>query len=145
MAKVRNHSVEGKRQLMKAAEEIPAPPLKLRSQGKVYWDAIVSTRPSFEWNKADLIRLARLCQRHDEVDRIDQQIEKEGLVLIDDRGRLVANPLVAIRDQLEKTTMSMERLLSLFTPMVGGKKQNVIDQAREVENMRDAMDDDLLA
>ena len=59
---------------------------------------------------------------------------------------MVANPLISIRDQMDRNILTGERALSLFSPVQGSRKQNVFDQAQEAQRIKEAdEDDDLLA
>ena len=85
-----------------------------------------------------------MSERQAEVEEITKRIYEEGLVVINHRGTQIANPLINVRDQLERTIMAAERSMSVYAPMQGGKKENIYNQAKEAESAA-SKKDDLLA
>ena len=144
MARTRKDSVAGKR-LQLAEGRAPLEPIQpLEDTAKYYFDLYISTRPSFEWSRGDLIRLTQLSQRMAEIDYITGQIKAEGLTVINQRGTPVVNPLVSARDQLERTAISMEKSLSIYAPVSGGAKANMFEQNKDIDRL-EKKGSDLLA
>ena len=142
---VRADSAEGKRALLVAAKTSLQPVQSLSEGAMGYFDHYTSTRPSYDWSRGDLVRLTKLCERMAEVDTITNLINEEGLTVINQRGTQIPNPLISVRDSLERICMAAERSLSVYSPMEGGKKSIVAEQAKQVEKLAGGGSDDLLA
>ena len=141
----RADSAEGKRALVVAAKTPLRPSQSLSEGAMEYFLHYASTRPTFDWSRGDIVRLTKLAERMEEIDAITEALKIEGVVVVNQRGTPVANPLISARDSLERTVMAMERSLSVYSPMEGGKKALVADQAKEVEKLAARGDDSLLA
>ena len=141
MAKKRNDSDSGKRLLVTEGTKALEPVKPLTDRAVEYFLLYTGTRPSYEWSKGDLIRLTSMSERQAEVEEITKRIYEEGLVVINHRGTQIANPLINVRDQLERTIMAAERSMSVYAPMQGGKKENIYNQAKEAEATADKKDD----
>ena len=143
--KARNDSAAGKQELMQAAKSPIQPVMPLAERAMFYFQQYAGTRPSFDWSKGDIVRLTKLAERQAEVDELSELVKMEGVVVRNNRGTPVVNPIVTARDQLERTIMAMEKTLSVFAPMEGGKKRSVYEQAKEAEQLVDNSGDDLLS
>ena len=144
-AKRRNDSIEGKRDLLAATNTSIQPVQPLNDAAQFYFNEYIQTRPSFAWNKGDIVRLTKICERLAEVDHLSRLIKEEGYTVINAKGTSIPNPLMTARDSLERLAMAGERSLSLYAPITGSAKANVFDQAKEVERLSNEPDDDLLA
>ena len=144
-AKRRNDSVQGKRDLLEAANTALAPVQPLNDSAQFYFEQYISTRPSFSWTRGDLVRLTKICERLAEVDHLSELIKEEGYVVINAKGTQIPNPLLTTRDSLERLAMAGERGLSLYSPITGSAKANTYEQAKEVERLKGSDDDDLLS
>lgn len=137
----RADSAEGRRQLLLASKTALQPTEELSERAQIYFNNYASTRPSYDWNRADLTRLTKLAQRMYEVDLITIMLTDDGLTVLNQRGTQVANPLIAVRDTLERTCCAMERSLSVYSPMEGSKKALVSSQAKEMNQLTNDKDD----
>ena len=143
-AKPRKDSAAGKA-LQLAEGRAPVEPIKpLADRAKHFFDLYVTTRPSFDWSRGDLIRLTLLSERQAEVEHLTRAIEEEGYTLINQKGTLIVNPILSARDQLERTVISMEKSLSIYAPVEGAAKKHMFEQNKEIDRQA-GKNDDLLA
>ena len=93
----------------------PAVPahVSLRDGDGPFWDGIVCARGRDEWTAADLVVAAQLarCQRDIEIEQVS--LDGEGTVLRNERGTMVANPRVAVLEQLARREMALMRSLRM--------------------------------
>ena len=145
VAKPRKDSAAGKALQLKEGRA-PVDPIKpLKERARYFFDLYISTRPSFDWSRGDLIRLTQISERQAEVEAFTAQLEAEGYTVINNRGTQIMNPIVTARDQLERTIMAAERSLSIYAPVEGGKKKNMFEQNKEIDRQSERPVDDLLA
>ena len=83
--------------------------------------------------------MERLCGWLVEIDDIKAAIKEQGLVVLNQRGTQIVNPLVGARDGLERLAMSAEAKLHVYSPeMSGSGHKRTSEKAKEVQRARDS-------
>ena len=139
MARTRNDSVDGKRQILANATSKLEPVNELTKAELAYFDRYSTCRMIEDWSPGDIVRLERLCGWMAEIDEIKRQIKDEGLVVLNQRGTPISNPLLTARDNLERLAMSAEAKLHVYSPALEGSgHKRSHDKAKEVAKAKDA-------
>lgn len=131
-----------------AASDLPQPPahVRLRDEDWAFWDGIVRAKARAEWIAVELVVAAQLarCQRDIEVE--SKLLEAESTVIENQRGTMVANPRVAVLEQLARREMALMRSLRL-TGHAAGDPRDLMKKRqleRDAGRLRDEIEDDEL-
>ena len=133
-----------------AKDPIPVPAhVRLRDGDKPFWDGILRARARDEWTDADLVVAAQLarCQHDIEVESL--ALESEDSVVRNERGTLVVNARISVRELLCRTEQALMRTLRMGGRVAGdsrddAKKRQLEAQARNVrKDLADEEDEPL--
>jgi len=102
--------------LMAASEDIASVPVNifLTDEELVTWNQAAVTRPSDEWTEIELVQLAKFCQIDSRLNAHWRAYDREGVSLMDDKGRCYKNPLVDGITMLAREHKFLMRKLSLI-------------------------------
>ena len=136
--------------LVDVANGPPAVPkhVRLRPEDVAFWDGIVRARAKDEWTDADLVVGAQLARCQFDIERESECLDYEGTVVKNDRGTLVANPRVAVLEQLARREMALMRTLRMGGRVAGDASKEATRRKlqRQAEGLRDELaEDELLA
>ena len=84
----------------------PFPP-ELKDEYKPYWTELVNSKPFDYFNKGDIPLLKLYCRAAADIDRLDDEISREGCVIPNARGNPVVNPKVVVRSIAETRLMGL--------------------------------------
>ena len=132
-----------------AMESVPLPQgVTLRSEAeKVIWDQFTRARARDDWRDMDLLLLAKVVRLEADIRKHQETLDRSGVLIQNKRGTLVANPLLAVIDTLERRQMAVIRSMSLNQQ--ASDPRTINGAARTVGDARNTMqsfsDDDLIA
>ena len=132
-----------------AMESVPPPEgLQLRSDEEmVIWDQFTRARAREDWRDMDLLLLAKVVRMEADIRKHQETLDRSGVLIQNKRGTLVANPLLAVIDTLERRQMAVIRSMSLNQQ--ASDPRTINGAARTLVDARNTMqafsDDDLIA
>lgn len=112
---------------------------------------IVRARARDEWNDLQLTVAAQLAECFVEQEEERQEMAKEGRVLKNERGTMVANPRASILEQMARRQMALMRTLQMGGRTIGDPRKPLGPRAAESnarklkEQIEQEEEDDLLA
>ena len=77
------------------------------------WQQFTRARARADWRDMDLILLAKVVKLEADIRKHQETLNKSGILIKNQRGTLVPNPLVAVIDTLERRQMAIIRSMSL--------------------------------
>ena len=94
----------------------------------------------------DLLLLAKVVKMEADIRKHQETLDRSGVLIQNKRGTLVANPLLAVIDTLERRQMAVIRSMSLNQQAsdprtINGSARNAVD----ARNTMQSFDDDLIA
>lgn len=107
-------SVAGEVQTMQDATAGPLKPpshIHLRERDYPFWDAIIAARPRSKWDDMDLAMAANLARCLSDIEYHQEDLDRQGPVLENARGTLVANPLHSVLEALSRRAVAFSRML----------------------------------
>ena len=132
-----------------AIESVPLPQgVELRSDEElVIWDQFTRARAREDWRDMDLLLLAKVVRMEADIRNHQETLDRSGVLIQNKRGTLIANPLLAVIDTLERRQMAVIRSMSLNQMAsdprtINGSARNAVDAARTLQSFSD---DDLIA
>ena len=98
-----------------AISDIPLPQgVGLRSEEEyVIWGQFTRARAREDWRDMDLLLLAKVVRMEADIRKHQETLDRSGVLIQNKRGTLVANPLLAVIDTLERRQMAVIRSMSL--------------------------------
>jgi len=98
-----------------AINDIPLPQgVGLRSDEEyVIWGQFTRARAREDWRDMDLLLLAKVVRMEADIRKHQETLDRSGVLIQNKRGTLVANPLLAVIDTLERRQMAVIRSMSL--------------------------------
>lgn len=132
-----------------AMSSIPLPEgIELRSEMElVIWDQFSRARAREDWRDMDLILLAKVVRMEADIRRHQETLDRTGVLIKNKRETLVANPLLAVIDTLERRQLAVIRSMSLNQMHADPRTINAT--ARTAVDARNVMasfeEDDLIA
>jgi phage terminase small subunit len=140
-----SNSLETMRSVMSELE----PPITLSHDERLHFDRIVTSREVMTWSQHDLSLACQLAKAMARQELLNQELEEDGLTLINERGTRVAHPLLSASMTIASTIQSLTRTLGLSASQrgVAGESQAKRNQAEQVARkvIAKASEDDLLA
>ena len=96
-------------------DSVPMPQgVELRSdEERVIWDQFTRARAREDWRDMDLLLLAKVVRMEADIRKHQETLDRSGVLIQNKRGTLVANPLLAVIDTLERRQMAVIRSMSL--------------------------------
>lgn len=132
-----------------AMSSIPPPEgIELRSEIElVIWDQFSRARAREDWRDMDLLLLAKVVRMEADIRRHQETLDRTGVLIKNKRETLVANPLLAVIDTLERRQLAVIRSMSLNQMHADPRTINAT--ARTAVDARNVMasfeEDDLIA
>lgn len=123
-----------------AGKEDIAPPAGCaleNEQQKTLWGQLCALRCKDDWRDFDLVLLHKLMLLECNIRNAREQLDAQGLVVKNDRGTQIANPLISVIDTFQRQQMAIIRSMSLnqtlSDPRIlnknGAKKQAIAKNA----------------
>ena len=132
-----------------AMESVPPPEgVQLRSdEEEVIWDQFTRARAREDWRDMDLLLLAKVVRMEADIRKHQETLDRSGVLIQNKRGTLVANPLLAVIDTLERRQMAVIRSMSLNQQAsdprtINGAARTLVDARNTMQSFSD---DDLIA
>jgi hypothetical protein len=149
--RVMKSTVQGAIENYKSATQKLKPKMDLSERELELFDHIVTSAETSVWNSNRLFIASNLAVMYRRLEEISEQLDEEGVVLRNERGTQITNPLFSALTQLTTASMQMNRSLGLSAPQQGAsgmaqEKRNIADNsAREAIKKAKHEEDDLLA
>jgi len=132
-----------------AMDSVPPPEgVQLRSDEEmVIWDQFTRARAREDWRDMDLLLLAKVVRMEADIRKHQETLDRSGVLIQNKRGTLVANPLLAVIDTLERRQMAVIRSMSLNQQAsdprtINGAARTMVDARNTMQSFSD---DDLIA
>jgi hypothetical protein len=128
----------------------PPAHVQLSADSEPYFADIVRARARDEWNEHQLTVAAQMAECMAEQERVRAMLVVDGLLVVNGKGTLVANPLVSISEQLARRQMALGRSLQMIGRAIGDPraplgKRKLEKNARGLAAQVAEEDDGLLA
>ncbi len=110
------NSVEKVVQLVgELSEKIPLPEgVVLRNEDEVIiWGQFTRARAREGWRDFDLLLVAKAVRLEADIRKHQQSLDRTGIIVKNDRGTPIPNPLISIVDSLQRQQLAIIRSLSL--------------------------------
>jgi hypothetical protein len=123
------------------ANEIKPPAhVQLRPQDKPFWNSIVCARAYSSWTDSDLELAANLARCKSDIERLQNDIDKEGDVLENQRGTPVVNPKHQLLETLSRRSVALSRMLHVHAEATQGESREQAKRKKPEEAARQALD-----
>ena len=98
-----------------AIESVPLPQgVELRSEDEmVIWGQFTRARAREDWRDMDLLLLAKFVRMEADIRQHQAAVEEQGVIIENQRGTPIPNPLLAIIDTVERRQLAVIRSMSL--------------------------------
>ena len=136
-------------EMMQSVSSALNPPITLTDAERLHFDRIVISREVSTWSDHDLSLACQLSKVMRRQEQLNSELDSEGLTLVNDRGTLIAHPLLSASMTIANTIQALTRTLGLSASQRGiagniQEKRNQAEQdARKI--IKKASEDDLLA
>lgn len=133
---------------MQAAAAGPLKPpsyVNIRKADKPFWDSIVRARTRESWTDSDLVMAGNLARCLSDIERLQQEIDFEGDVILNDRKTQVINPKHSLLETLSRRAVALSRTLQVHAQATQGESRDQGKKAtkqREAEKVLAQQDDD---
>jgi hypothetical protein len=132
-----------------AIAAVPVPEgVELRTDDeRIIWDQFTRARAREDWRDLDLLLLAKIVRMEADIRRYQHTLDVEGVMLTNQRGTQIVNPIISVIDTLERRQLAVIRSMSLnqqhSDPRTINASAKVAQNARSV--IDNVADDDLIA
>lgn len=98
-----------------AMESVPLPDgVDLRSDEEVViWEQFTRARAKEDWRDMDLLLLAKVVRMEADIRKHQEVLDRSGVLIKNQRGTMIPNPLIAVIDTLERRQLAVIRSMSL--------------------------------
>ena len=127
-----------------AMDSVPPPEgVQLRSDEEmVIWDQFTRARAREDWRDMDLLLLAKVVRMEADIRKHQETLDRSGVLIQNKRGTLVANPLLAVIDTLERRQMAVIRSMSLNQQAsdprtINGAARTLVDARNTMQSFSD--------
>jgi hypothetical protein len=147
--RVLKNSVEGALDTFRTTKDVIVSPLKLNDRESEFFEMITQSREISTWSPSDLYNAAALAKVRRRIEEINNELDLDGVTLVNERGTPIANPAFSALTQLMSQMAMLTRLLGLSSSQRGlaaepQKKRNAADaHARAI--IEKAAEEELLA
>jgi hypothetical protein len=124
----------------KAAMSRLEPPLALKDGERVHFDRIISSREISTWSPHDLSIACQLSITMSRQELVNNELEEDGLTLINERGTRVAHPLLSASMTMASTIQSLTRTLGLSASQRGASGEHQAGRNRAEQEARKAIE-----
>ncbi len=126
MRRTRTDSADAAVAAAKAVASGPIDPpahVKLRECDRPFWDSIVSARARDSWNTSDLEVAANVARAKADIERLTEEIQTEGDIVVNDRGTQIINPKHTLLETLTRRVMAASRILHVHAEATVGESR----------------------
>lgn len=102
----------------------PPAHIKINAAAMPFWEAIVLARAADTWNPVDLQHAANLARCQEHIERLSEEIEKEGDVLVNAKGTPVTNPKHSLMETLSRRAVALSRCIHVHAEATVGRSQD---------------------
>ena len=115
-----------------------------------FWNGVLRARARDEWGDVSLVVAAQLARCQNDIESESLLLENEGTVVVNMRGSAVANPRVAVLEQLARREMALMRTLRMGGEAAGDRRneagrRKAQTAAEKIQAEIGEEDDELLA
>ena len=98
-----------------AIQSVPLPDgVELRSDEElVIWEQFTRARAREDWRDMDLLLLAKVVRMEADIRRHQDVLDRSGVLIKNQRGTMIPNPLISVIDTLERRQLAVIRSMSL--------------------------------
>lgn len=98
-----------------AMQSVPIPDgVELRSDEElVIWEQFTRARAREDWRDMDLLLLAKVVRMEADIRNHQSVLDRSGVLIKNQRGTLIPNPLISVIDTLERRQLAVIRSMSL--------------------------------
>jgi hypothetical protein len=98
-----------------AIQSVPLPDgVQLRSDEElVIWEQFTRARARDDWRDMDLLLLAKVVRMEADIRKHQDVLDRSGVLIKNQRGTMIPNPLIAVIDTLERRQLAVIRSMSL--------------------------------
>ena len=116
----------------------PRIPAGLGKDGKALWKAVLADLdPEWELDARELHFLSRACRSADELARLQQKIDEDGITTEGSRGQTIVHPALSEARQLRLVQMRLLAAIELTDPKAGIRAATPAQaRARNAANVR---------
>lgn len=93
----------------------------LRPRDMPFWVSIVNTRDVRAWTAPDLEHAANLARAKADIERLQEELDREGDIIINARGTPIVNPKHQLLETLSRRSAALSRMLHVHAEATGGK------------------------
>jgi hypothetical protein len=132
-----------------AIASVPLPEgVVLRSEEEqMIWEQFTRARAREDWRDMDLLLLAKVVRLEADIRHHQEVLDRSGVLIKNQKGTLVANPLISVIDTLQRTQLAIVRSMSLNQQQ--GDPRTINAFGKQINASRQTMqsygDDDLIA
>lgn len=132
-----------------AIASVPLPEgVVLRSQEEhMIWEQFTRARAREDWRDMDLLLLAKVVRLEADIRSHQEVLDRSGVLIKNQKGTLVANPLISVIDTLQRTQLAIVRSMSLNQQQ--GDPRTINAFGKQMNASRQSMaafgDEDLIA
>jgi hypothetical protein len=105
--------------------------VRLREQDRDFWSVIIRARARDDWQQHDLVVAAQLARCMRDIETESEKLDIESTVVENARGTMVANPRVAVLEQLARREMALMRSLRMGGKDAGNGEDLVAQRNKE--------------
>jgi len=142
MARKKSDSTTFAGEAVQAAISGPLQPpehIRLRDGDLPFWEAIITAKAASSWNNADLALAANLARCQADIERLTQELEKEGDVLVNAKGTSVVNPKHALLETLSRRAVALSRTVHVHAEATQGRSRDAGNKANQEQGARAAV------
>jgi hypothetical protein len=133
---------------MQAASAGPIEPpsfVHIREGDMLFWSSIVRARTRDSWTDNDLVMAANLARCLADIERLQQEIDVEGDIILNAKDTQVINPKHNLLETLSRRAVALSRTLQVHAHATQGESRDQGKKAtkqREAEKVIASQDDD---
>ena len=129
---------------------LPPAHCNMRPGDGPFWQGIIHARARDEWTSSNLVVAAQLARVQHDIEREQQLLDSEGVVVVNDKGTQIANPRCVVLERMSSRQLALMRTLQMSGVAVGDKrdqlgKRRIEDSARRAKKELEDEDESLLA
>lgn len=122
-------------------EPLPEPPRKLNAAALEFWPIVINAKRRSAWTEADLVLACALCRDLALAEKLNDQLDKEGLTLVnEDSGRVYPHPASSMLDQASRRILAATRGLQIHSKATSGRTDCQPNKNETARTMRRDLD-----
>lgn len=118
-----------------AAEPLPEPPQRLDEHAMRFWEATINSKRRSAWTESDMLSACQLCRDLAAVETLSADLEENGAVLEDSKGKRYTNPAARLLDAAARRVLAAQKHLQIHSLATNGEvsqQKNKNAAARQV-------------